>query len=856
MEVPAMVRSAVMVLLFALVTVVSCAASVASVRGLGGQPGPGSDGTAYLPVGWRVTPAGIQKPAGFFSVNVVLSPDERAVLVPGVVRNQHDKQTIDVLDAVTGDLVQEVELDPSVKDKREGVAPGLVFSHDGKHVFVATAKKDSVLVFDWDADGRRLSWDKTLVLPDGAYPQTVAVSPDDSIVLVVGQYARRLFAVNVASGTITSAAVGQYPFAVAVSGDGETAYVSNQAGTTVSVVAVDGQNLTPRGEVRVGTHPNYLLADSVRHRLFVSNGDSDSISMIDTSRNVATRTISVAPYKEAGAGTSPTSLALSVDGRTLYVANSGNNDVAVIDVAAGQGFGQVRGLIPTGWYPTGVQVPRDGSRLLIANAKGLGTGPNTGHAANDPRDFSYIERQLQGYVQVVPMPGRDQLRRYTRQVLDNNGVAGRNGVRGFNGQTPGTIVPRRIVPPRIGWASPIRHVIYIVKENRTYDQVLGDLGKGNGDPLLAIFGRDITPNQHALAERFVTLDNYYVDGEVSQDGWDWATEANSNPYNQLATHQGYGGTGSEFDSAGWLDSPVTAGNADPSRAFVWDAAHAAGMSFRHYGMFSQPATSFGKNNQVRCPAGKNCAYEPLLDDNTDHDYPWFDLNISDQQRFEEWHREFTQYLAHGNLPTFEFLNLPRDHTAGWFGGGASAKAMVADNDLALGRIVDAVSHSKYWKDTAIFVTEDDAQDGPDHVDSHRSLALVISPYTQRGIVDSHFYSQVSLLRTMELLMGLGPLTQYDAAALPMIWSFGDTPHLAPYSAIIPRQSLTEINPPNTPSVMTPQAMQGAPDQVDQQALNREIWKCVRGSHATMPKPQHRIYGKTTHRDSRTDGDGH
>jgi YVTN family beta-propeller protein len=794
----------------------------------------------------------VQKPAGFFPASVVLSPDERAALLPGVIRNQHDKQTVEVLDAVTGDLLQELELNPEDKTKREGVAPGLVFSHDGKQVFLATAKKDSVLVFDWNAAARRLMWNKTLALPDGAYPQTVALSPDDRVVFVVGQYARRLFAVDVASGTITSAAIGHYPFAVATSGDGKTAYVSNQAGNTVSVVAVDGRKLTSRGEVRVGTHPNYLLADAPRHRLFVSNGDSDSISVIDTTRNVVIDTVSVAPYKDAHAGTSPTGLTLAADGNTLYVASSGNNDVAVINVLDGKSFGQVRGLIPTGWYPTGVQVPRDGSRLLIADAKGLGTGPNTDHdTATDPRDFTYIVRQLKGYLQIVPMPGMDGLRRYTRQVDENNDVAEGNGVRGVSGATPGTIVPRRV-----GQGSPIKHIIYIVKENRAYDQVLGDLGKGNGngDPTLTIFGRDITPNQHALAEKFITLDNYYVDSEVSQDGWDWATEANSNPYNQLATQQGYGGDGSEFDSAGLLDSPVTAGNADPSRAFLWDAVHAAGMSFRHYGMSSQPATSFHAGDQVKCPQGKYCAYEPLLNDNTDYDYPFFNLNIPDQQRFEEWNREFQRYVTHDNLPTFEFLDLPRDHTAGWFDGGATAKAMVADNDLALGKIVDTVSHSKYWKGTAIFVTEDDAQDGPDHVDSHRSVATVVSPYTQRGIVDSHFYSQVSMLRTMELLTGLGPLTQYDAAAMPMIWSFGDTPNLAPYIAIIPRQSLAETNPVGTTSVMTPAAMQGEPDQVDEHALNAEIWKSVRGPDAALPEPQHHIYGQSTTQDSGEDDD--
>jgi YVTN family beta-propeller protein len=800
------------------------------------HPGPSAGASAYLPMGWRVTPAGTQKPAGFFPINVVLSPDDQAAILPGIVLNEHNKQTLDVLDSATGSVIQTVELDPRDEAERDGAGPGLIFSHDGTKVYLATANRNSVLMFDWAKTAHKLTRRKTLNLPDGAYPQSVALSADDRVLFVVGQYSHTLYAVDVASGAITSVPVGPYPFGVALSGDGATAYVSNQAGNTVSLVAVRGQKLTTLGQVRVGTHPNYLLADPQRGRIYVSNGDSDSISVIDTSSNVATSTISLAPYQDAHAGTSPTGLALAADGNTLYVANSGNNDVAVVDVTDTWDFGHVRGLIPTGWYPTGVQVPKDGSRLLIANAKGLGTGPNLGHNESDPRDFTDIVRQLRGYLQIVPRPDADSLRRFTNQVRANNDIASGIAVKEPNGPDPETIIPRRS-----GVGSPIKHIIYIVKENRTYDQVLGDLGKGNGDPQLAIFGQDITPNQHALADRFVTLDNYYADGEVSQDGWDWVTQANSNPYNELASNQGYGGNGAEWNTAGSVDSPVTAANADPSRAFLWDAAHAAGLSFRHYGMFSQPSSSFGPHNVVKCPQGKNCAYEPLLNDNTDQEYPWFDLTIPDQQRYQEWRREFDQNVEHDNLPTLEFIDLPRDHTVGWFAGGNTAKAMVADNDLALGEIVDAVSHSKYWNDTAIFVTEDDAQDGPDHVDSHRTVGLVISPYTQRGIVDSHFYSQVSMLRTMELLVGLAPLTQYDAAAMPMLWSFGNSSNSKPYTAITPEQSLAETNPVGTKSVVTLGEIRSSPDQVDEHALNEEIWKSVRGPDAIVPRSQHHIY---------------
>jgi YVTN family beta-propeller protein len=819
--------------------------------------GPQSNGTAYTPSGWRVTPVGVQKLAGFFPANAVLSPDGKAVLVPDIITNRNGKQTVQVLSANDGELIQQLELTGTGK----GVAPGLAFSHDGSHVYLTTANRNSVAVFAWDSGASKLTLQQTLTLPSGTYPQGVVVAPDDKTVYVTGQYKNMLVAIDVASGKTGQAPAGAYPYGVALSADGHTAYVSNQGENTVSVFTVDGLTITPRTKLTVGTHPNSVLLDAKRNQMYIANGDSDSVSVVDTASNTVVNTISMAPYPDAPAGSSPTNMTLSPDNGTLYVTNSGNNDVAVVNVSDQGEFGRIKGLIPTGWYPTGVQVAPDG-KLLITSAKGLGTGTNKSNDNNNP----YIERLLQGYLSIIPAPSESQLATYTRMVRENNGFDQHGKVIGFDKHfnKPSTIVPRRP-----GEGSPIKHIIYIVKENRTYDQVLGDLKnadgtpRGNGDPTLTLFGQDITPNQHKLAQQFITLDNFYADGEVSQDGWDWATEANSNPFNQLATHQGYGGNGATYDSSGYLDSQVTAANSDPNRAFLWDAAAAAGLTFRHYGMHSVPASWFGSNNKVKCQAGKYCAYEPLLNDNTDQDYPWFDMGISDVKRFEEWNKEFQQYIVNDNLPTFQFIDLPRDHTA----GGATAKTLVADNDLALGKIVETVTHSKYWKDTAIFVVEDDAQGGADHVDAHRTIAQVISPYTQRGIVDSHFYSQVSMLRTMELLVGMGPLTQYDAAAMPMIYSFGDTPNYGSYTALTAPTVGTAFSSPslqagqtvafdgmassqelntdiasNPQSVMKPENMVGQPDQVDPQKLNEEIWRAIKGPNIPMPATKHRVFG--------------
>jgi YVTN family beta-propeller protein len=802
--------------------------------------GPQADGTSITPAGWKVTPVGTQQKAGYFPGNAVLTPDGSAVLVPNIVHDQNGKQTVQVMDTKNGSVLQVVELDGNAG---QGVAPGITFSHDGTHVYLATANKNTVVVFSWDSSVHKLSLEKTLSLPKGTYPQDVAVSKDDSTVYVTGQLSNKLVAVDVATGQTSQADVGAYPFAVVVSEDGKTAYVSNQGEKSLSVLNVDGLTMTPKSTITVGTHPNRMLVDSKQNRMFVANGDSDTISVIDTTKNTVSDTISVEPFRGAHAGTQPNNLALSSNGDTLYVTNGGNNDVAVVNVSDKGKFGRIKGLIPTGWYPTGVQVTPD-NQLLITSAKGSGTGPNKGTDPSNPNNHPYIENQLAGTLAVLPTPSEDQLAKYTQQVNDNNDFHQKNKVRGFDEKATGTIVPRNV-----GDSSPIKHIIYIVKENRTYDQVLGDLKnpdgtpRGNGDPSITLFGQDVTPNQHKFAQQFVTLDNFYGDGEVSQNGWQWVTQASSNHYNEVATAQGYAGNGSQYDSEGYHPD-VAAGSANPADAYLWDKLADKNMTFRNYGQFVVPSNWINSNEGIVTQTGKYYAHDKILNNNTNHDYPWFDMGASDQKRFDIWNKDFQSYVANNNMPTMQFIDLPRDHTA----GGATAKQLVADNDLALGKIVDAVSHSKYWKDTAIFVVEDDTQSGSDHVDAHRTIAQVISPYTQTGKVDSHFYSQVSMLRTMELFLGIEPMSQYDAAAVPMIWSFTDKPNFAPYNtlapSVAPYNTLTPTTQTAVPSnsVMTQSQMVGQPDQADPQKLNEDIWKAVKGPHVRMPEPQHHVIG--------------
>ncbi len=653
-----------------------------------------------------------------------------------------------------------------------------------------------------------------IALPAGSYPGGLAISADGKRLYVANDLGESVSIVDTATGTVSATtAVGHNPYAVALSNDGTKAYVSNWGGSTVSVVnALTGAS---EGSITVGTHPSALAVSPVTGDLYVANTDSDSVSVVDTAAGTVERTIDLAPYPNAPVGSSPDALAVAPNGKTLYVANAGDNDVAVVDPAAGT----VSGLIPTAWYPTGIAISADGSELYVANGKGLGAGPNPDgptpyHGSSEDQ---YSGSMIKGTLSFIDVPrNRGQLQKLTEQVIRNDDFRSGANVRSED-------VGTKVVPRRVGGPSPIKHVIYVIKENRTFDQVFGSLGKGNGDPSLNLFGDESAPNSRTLEREFVTLDNFYADAEVSADGWSWSTEAEANSYNQKNWPANYSGRNRPYDFEG--GNLATAAGRDPNNSYVWDRLYRAGISFRNYGFWVR-FLSF--------PAIPEST-EPELVGNTDPLYPGYNTAITDQTRIDEWLREFHGYEASGTLPSVELVRLPNDHTVGTTPGRPTPKAMVADNDLALGKLVDVVSHSQFWATTAIFVVEDDAQNGPDHVDAHRTLAWVISPYSRMGRVDSTFYSTVSMLRTMELILGLPPLTQFDAAATPMIDSFTNKPDLASYDAITPSQSLTELNTASSPLAAASARMNLADaDHAPERELNEAIWKSVKGANSTMP----------------------
>ena len=636
--------------------------------------------------------------------------------------------------------------------------------------------------------------------------------PDGERLYVADMQAGVVYELNLDKGKVArQIRVGAQLYRVLVSSDGTRLYVSNWGSSNISVIeAATGSVLATFAS---GAHPSDMLL-APRGRLYVACANTNEVYVHDTETGAVRERISVALHPKSPPGSTPNALALAPDGSRLYVANADNNVVAVITPGAVES--RVEGFIPTGWYPTAVQVSADGRRLFVANGKGQGSLANPGGPQPDrpmTPQTEYTPRIQRGSLSIIDVPDEAQLKILTRRALAASPYRDE-----LLETAPG---PGTVIPTRPGGPTPIRHVIYIIKENRTYDQLFGDMPEGNGDPSLVLFGEKVTPNQHRLARQFVLFDNFYATADVSADGHNWSMGALANDYVQKLWPATSAGRRAVYDYQG--QDPTSR----PPGGYLWDAALKAGVSFRVYGEWTEN------------PEDPKQPVRPRVKELEGHVAPFyrnFDVNYSDRQRAEEWLREFREFEKRGNLPQLQIVRLPNDHTAGTRPGAWTPRAMVADNDLALGRIVEAVTHSSYWKDTAIFVLEDDAQNGPDHVDSHRSIALVISPYARRGVVDSTLYSTVSMLRTMELILGLPPLTQYDAAATPMYAAFTEKPDFRPYTAVKPQVDLNKRNAADTPDAAASARMDFSDvDRINDHELNAILWRAIKGD-VPMPSP--------------------
>ncbi len=686
---------------------------------------------------------------------------------------------------------------------------------------------------------------------------------------------------------IRTISLGVEPIAAVISADGRTAYVSILGGAKpnasqrqarqccdarAEAVRIDARGIAEPGtvsrvdlvtgrvsrDITTGRHPTPLVWNESGGRLFVADGNSDSVTVIDTRADSVVTRMAIAPFRERQIGLAPTALALSPDARTLYVALGGANAVAVFDVSDAA-HGDLRGLIPTAWYPSSLDVSPDGKYLAVGALLGVGSG--TGTTSGAPGKVGRFVHAVRGSVNVLPVPSETELLAYTAAVGQNDRLTLSSA---SPRPTPTASAAARAVPERPGDPSQIGHVVYIVRENRTFDQVLGDLDRGERDSTLVIYGQDVTPNAHALAQQFVTLDHFFASGGNSADGHQWLTQANETEYPMWPLYFGRSYPSEGVDALAYS-----------SGGFLWENAQAHGKSVRVFGEYapsprvSSPVVRAAMLDQYAQRPNDFASHRRLLDARYDtrsdipsldrvlvREYPGWTLDVPDVVKAGDILSHLAEWESAGGMPALVMVILPSDHTAGTTAEWCTPKACVADNDLALGRIVDGLTHSRFWKDMAIFAVEDDAQNGVDHVDGHRTVALAISPFTRRGAVDSTFYAQPSMVKTIELMLGLPAMSIFDLVATDMRNSFiapGEAPNSATFSAIEPKQSLGERNlhigsirgldshARRLAARESARMSFDGPDEAPAETLNRVLWHDARGWKTPYPAVQHSLF---------------
>jgi DNA-binding beta-propeller fold protein YncE len=772
-----------------------------------------------LPNGWRLSPAGRHLTLGDLPLAMVLSADGRFLVV---TNDGYERPTLSVVDLARHVVRQTLTVDNAWL--------GLAFSPDGKRLYSSAGNANAIEIFAW-SDGKlalsgRISLGEKL---SESFLGGLAVAPDGKRLFVVDPLGMTLSEVDLAGGrpgrTIRLPAE---PYTCLVSPDGTTLYVSLWGGS--KVLALDAATLQTKRELATGEHPGAMALAKDGGRLFVACANTNSVWALDLAGSRADEQVSVALSPKAPEGATPNGLGLSPDGRTLVVANADNNCVAVVDVSQ-KGESRVTGFIPTGWYPTAAAFAADGRNILILSGKGLTSqaNPRGPQPGNRGEPSQYVGAMLRGSLSIVPRPHEESLARYTKTVRELTPY--RDAILLSPAGAPaGSPIPRKV-----GGRSPIRHVFYVIRENRTYDQVLGDLPVGNGDPNLCLFGDDVTPNAHAIASEFVVFDNFYVNAEVSHTGHSFSTAAYATDVTEKVWPINYAGRGGKYISEGGGPDRNAYGNVSaPAAGYIWDACRRAGVTLRDYGEFAVSPASPDEDRAGQPPYAPSV---PGLAGFVCPEYPPFDLSIEDGRRVDVWLSEFRRYEKDGSLPRFSIIRLGNDHTAGTKPGAWTPRSMIAENDQALGRVVEAISKSRFWKESAIFVLEDDAQNGPDHVDAHRSVLLVASPFARRGGVDSTLYTTCGVLRTIELLLGLPPMSQCDAAATPLYAAFSSKADPAPFARRDPRVPLDERNTHDAPGAAASAAMDfSRPDRAPDRELNEILWRAVKGAWCPVPPP--------------------
>ena len=764
-----------------------------------------------LPNGWKLSPAGHSLPLGDLPLNMTLSRSGKYL---AVTNNGQSVQSVQLIDPLREKL-----LDKKIVGKSWY---GLAFSHDEKHLYASGGNDNFIIDFAVrqnklvarDTIQLGLPWPEDKISPTG-----IALTRNNKLLYTVTKEDNKLYTISLKTNEVlNSLDLPRKAYSCVLSPDEKYLYVSIWGGKEIDIIDTASQKIIKT--IKTGSHPNELLLNKKGSLLYVANANDNTVSIIDAASRKVIETLSTALYPTDLSGSTTNGMALTSDEKTLYIANADNNCIAVFDVSQ-RGKSKSKGFIPVGWYPTNVKTFKN--KLLVSNGKGFSSmanpnGPqpiskmdNSAYQKGSSADKEpqYIGGLFKGTLSFIPTPTTERLKAYTAQVYKNTPFKG-------DSQVKVAAMQDNPIPSKPGQVTPIKNVFYIIKENRTYDQILGDIPEGNGEDSLCLFGKKITPNHHAIASDFVLLDNFYVDAEVSADGHNWSTAAYATDVVEKTWPTYYGGRGGSYIYEGQDEV------AYPRDGFIWDYCKRAGVTYRSYGEFG----AFGKAN-IKSLEGHIAPHSP-----------GFDMDIEDQVRVDAWIHDFDSLVKINAVPQFNTIRISNDHTSGQKLGKVSPSAAVADNDLAIGRLLDHLSHSPIWKQAVVFILEDDAQNGPDHIDAHRSPVFVAGPYVKRNTVIHDMYSTSGVLHTIELILGLPPMSQYDAAATPLFACFTNTADFTPYTFKPAQIDIHQVNVAvNESSKKSAKFDFSKEDAVPDLELNEVVWKAVKGEQSVMPAPK-------------------
>jgi len=787
------------------------------------QESVSSTNRIMLPNGWALSPAGKSLPLGDLPLNMAISKSKKWM---AVTNNGQSKQSIQLINTQTDQILDNIIIDKSWL--------GIAFSNDEKYLYASGGNDNWILQYAVVNDKLKLADSIKLgnKWPHKISPAGMCID-DNNTLFVVTKDDSALYTINLNTKKVSGKLLlPAEAYTCILSSNKKELYISCWGAQKVLVYDISAGKITQ--EIQVGSHPNDLCLTKNGLYLVVANADDNSVSIINTKTKQVIETLNAALYPNAPSGSTTNGVALSSDEKTLYIANADNNCLAVFDVSK-MGESKSKGFIPVGWYPTCVKTI--GEKIYVTNGKGftsfanpLGPDPYKKNAQlgvqkgllKSTKEVQYIGGLMKGTLSIINTPSEKQLGLYSKAVYVNTPYNKESEQ--LSKAEIGSVIPQKIGDP-----SPIKYVFYIVKENRTYDQVLGDLPMGNGDTSLCLFGEKFTPNQHALAKEFVLLDNFYVDGEVSADGHNWTLGAYSNDYLEKNWVTSYGGRGGGYDAEGTREI------ANNKNGFIWDFAKRAGVSYRTYGEFADD-------------------YKPNLPVLKDHYCTYFtswDQKVRDTTRVGQWKRDFDSLLAINQVPRLNTMRLINDHTEGMRLGRPSPYAHVADNDLAVGMFVEYLSKSPIWKESVVFILEDDAQDGPDHVDAHRSPAYIAGGFVKRGFVDHTPYTTSSFLKTIELILGMQPMSQYDAAA-NTVWNCFDK--TVNPNGFVTKPLQWDINEKNTRHTAMQRKSElfnfKKEDSINDHDFTEVLWKGLKGEQAIVPAPKRAAFLKlTTNKDT-------